>query len=306
MTNPDDLAYLFTVDKIVGSNDLVCKYIFKNDAIAEAVLYKYPSFKERTVICCSTQSGCPVGCSFCGTGKNFLRNLTTDEIIFQIEYLLNETKINPNEIDKLQIMFMSMGEPMLNLDNLLTSIEALFAKYPKAKYLVSSSAPEISLVQYQKIIDFSEQFSGVGLQFSVHESTDENRKKLIPTKTKKLDEISKIGKLFFEQTLRKPFINYCVHNGNSTTEDAERLCGLFDPSIFEVTLSVISSANETVKASIDRQLDLIAGFNSKLIKLGFSTRVFNPAGQDDIGGGCGQLWQTQKFFNALNEKKGGE
>jgi hypothetical protein len=51
---------------IYSTNENVSKYIFtKDDAIAESVLYKYPTYKERTVICCSTQSGCPVGCRFC-------------------------------------------------------------------------------------------------------------------------------------------------------------------------------------------------------------------------------------------------
>ena len=54
--------------------------------------------------------------------------------------------------------------------------------------------------------------------------------------------------------------------------------------------------DETVKNSIDRQIRLIRDFNRRLCELGFSTRVFNPAGQDDIGGGCGQLWYFQDWL----------
>ena len=74
-------------EKKLSSDENVCKYIFqKEDAIAEAVLYKYGSYEDRTVLCVSVQSGCPVGCSFCGTGSTFVRNLTSQEIVEQ-DYL---------------------------------------------------------------------------------------------------------------------------------------------------------------------------------------------------------------------------
>lgn len=73
--------------KIFESSDTnVKKFVFEWGAsgvtkkgIAEAVLYRYNSYAERTVICCSVQSGCPVGCTFCGTGKFFIRNLEAHE-----------------------------------------------------------------------------------------------------------------------------------------------------------------------------------------------------------------------------------
>lgn len=95
---------------------------------------------------------------------------------------------------------------------------------------------------------------------------------------------------------RKPFYNYCVHEGNNTVEDAERLCELFDPRVWETTLSVICEKDESVKNSIDRQLSIIGDFSKELLNRGVSLRVFNPAGQDDIGGGCGQLWYFQEWL----------
>ena len=69
----------------------VSKYVFvKDDACYEAVLYKYPTYEERTVLCVSTQCGCPVGCTFCATGKRFVRNLTSDEIIEQVQYIMTD------------------------------------------------------------------------------------------------------------------------------------------------------------------------------------------------------------------------
>lgn len=67
------------VKRIDDEKENVAKLVFtKPDAVVEAVLYRYPTYDERTVICCSTQSGCPVGCRFCGTGDYFVRNLTAD------------------------------------------------------------------------------------------------------------------------------------------------------------------------------------------------------------------------------------
>ena len=64
----------------------------------------------------------------------------------------------------------------------------------------------------------------------------------------------------------------------------------------ETTLSVICEKDESVKSSVERQLELIQTFNQYMLQEGFSTRVFNPAGQDDIGGGCGQLWCFQEWL----------
>lgn len=111
-----------------SSEGNVWKYVFtKADMVAEAVLYRYEDFYKRTVICCSTMSGCPVGCKFCGTGNKFVRNLTSAEIIEQIQAILRDQHIE--DVDKIgkrfQIMFMSMGEPLLNWDQVESAV-----KYP--------------------------------------------------------------------------------------------------------------------------------------------------------------------------------
>lgn len=265
-------------------------------AVAEAVLYRYGSYAERTVICCSVQSGCPVGCAFCGTGRFFARNLYAHEIVEQVYSVLSTIDCQTSDIKKFQIMFMSMGEPFLNYLHLKLAIEMLHEKYPNAQLLVSTSAPAGIEEYISDFISLSKKIDKVGLQFSVHESTDENRHKLIPTKTCTLRQISTIGNLWAAMVGRKPFYNYCVHEGNNTVEDAERLCELFDPRVWETTLSVICEKDESVKNSIDRQLSIIGDFSKELLNRGVSLRVFNPAGQDDIGGGCGQLWYFQEWL----------
>lgn len=288
------------VKRIDGGEGNVWKYVFtKEDAVAEAVLYRYASFKERTVICCSTQSGCPVGCRFCGAGDKFIRSLSTQEIIDQVGYLLENQDINSWEIEKFQIMFMSMGEPLINFAEVSEAIETLYALYPNAKLLLSTSGPDIDYFYVQRL---SVKVPTVGLQFSVHESTDEARDKLIPFKHKlSLKQIAYEGEEWFKATGRKPFFNYCAHAGNTSNEDVHRLGRLFDSNIWECTISVICERDEGVAAANKRQRELASTFMQKMVAKGYSTRMFDPAGQDDIGGGCGQLWYVQDWMKKHGE-----
>lgn len=282
--------------KVIQSTDEnVKKYVFeKADAVAEAVLYKYPTYAERTVICCSTQSGCPVGCRFCGAGDNFVRSLTAEEIVSQPQRLLQDTGVDVAKIQKLQIMFMSMGEPLLNLMNLVPALRLLHCSYPAAMLLVSTSGPDVN---YRPFLEASIEIPTVGLQFSVHESTDIMRNLLIPFKAKlTLAEIAEEGELWARATSRAPFFNYCVHASNNTADDADRLLALFKPEVWRATISVICERDEHVAAANVRQRELAENFRSLLMTRGFNTRVFNPAGQDDIGGGCGQLWYVQDWM----------
>lgn len=283
------------IKKINSAENNVAKYVFtKNNAVAEAVLYRYPDFQTRTVICCSSQSGCPVGCRFCGAGDYFIRNLTGDEIVEQVNYCIVETETDPNTIGRLQIMFMSMGEPLLNKQGISDAIRQLYLLYPKAALLISTSAPDID---YKWLKDLSVEIPTIGLQFSIHESTDERRDQLIPFKKKlNLKNIAIQGYEWYYTTGRNPFFNYCAGPDNSSVEDADRLFELFDPRIFCATVSVICERNDGLPARSEYQRNLATSFGEKLVEKGYNTRIFDPAGQDDIGGGCGQLWFVQKWM----------
>ena len=190
--------------KVIDSTDEnVRKYVFeKGDAVAEAVLYKYPTYKERTVICCSTQSGCPVGCRFCGAGDHFVRSLTAEEISAQVDRCVSDTGTDPDRMGRLQIMFMSMGEPLLNLKALVPALRDLHAKYPGAALLISTSGPD---VDYGPMVKISQEIPTIGLQFSLHESTDEARDLLIPFKKKlNLAQIADQGEAWINATMEGP------------------------------------------------------------------------------------------------------
>lgn len=287
-----------------SSEGNVFKYVFtERDYVAESVLYKYDDFYKRTVICCSTQSGCPVGCKFCGTGNRFIRNLTTDEIVNQIKTVLIDKNIEDvnSKGERLQIMFMSMGEPMLNFDNVRNAIEILHVLYPNAELLLSSIAPN-EPKSFNSLLDLSNCIDKIGLQFSIHKSTNEQRNKLIPYENKyTLEQIRDYGIIWWKETGRHPYLNYCIDGTNNTDEDFERLYSLFSPIVFNFTFSVVCSANETMKNAGYKNIDKIEEFRNKFTNVGYNTRTFNPDGQDDIGGGCGQLWYVQQWMKEYME-----
>lgn len=290
-----------SIDVVQSADTDVAKYVFKKDtAVAESVLYKYGTYEQRTVICCSTQSGCPVGCRFCGAGDYFVRSLTTDEIVAQSVHLIESNNIDPKNVERMQIMFMSMGEPMLNWNHLEPAIVELHRLYPKAALLLSTSGPD---VDYEPMLVLASLIPTLGLQFSVHESTDEARDALIPFKKKlDLEGIARIGEQFFWRTTRQPFFNYCVHENNNADVNVDQLNAYFNPMIWQSTISVICERDESVAAANDRQRYLATEFMVKMMKRGYSTRTFDPAGQDDIGGGCGQLWFVQDWMRQNPDK----
>ncbi len=283
-----------------GNEGNVWKYVFtKKDMVAEAVLYKYEDFYKRTVICCSVMSGCPVGCKFCGTGSKFICNLTSEEIMEQIDIVLKDkgliSDIN-EKCEKLQFMFMSMGEPMLNWDNVEEAIIKLNEKYNNAQLLLSTIGCDNDAI-FSRIINISKKIDKVGLQFSIHKSNDLERDRLIPFKKKmNLRKIRDAGTIWWKETNRHPFLNYCVDGTNDKDKNFEELTNLFSPCIFNMTFSVVCSSDENMKEAAFRNLEEIKKFQNRFLELGYNVRTFDPAGQDDIGGGCGQLWYVQNWL----------
>lgn len=288
-----------SIKRIDDDAENVCKFVYTNaSAVVESVLYRYPTYLERTVICCSTQSGCPVGCRFCGAGDYFVRSLSAEEIVeqavFSVQVAESSEGIKAADMGRLQIMFMSMGEPLLNMKGLVPALRELYRLYPNAALLISTSAPAVN---YDEVIAISREIPTIGLQFSVHESTDAARDALVPFKKKlTLDQIALEGRRWFESTGRHPFFNYCAHDGNSYQEDADRIAALYDPLIWCATVSVICERDEGMPKTNEHQRGLASDFASKMVAKGYDTRMFDPAGQDTIGGGCGQLWFVQEWM----------
>lgn len=298
---------LFTKCQVfAGKENNVWKYVFESDnAVVEAVLYRYEDFYKRTVICCSVMSGCPVGCTFCGTGKQYIRPLSHGEIVEQIQRILKDKDIQDINYrgERFQIMFMSMGEPMLNWDSVKRAINELNTLYPRAELLISTIGVN-NIGVFHNIIETSQDIDKIGLQFSIHASNDDKRNTIIPFANKMdLRQIRDYGMMWAERTKRFVYLNYCITQDNTTPSDIARLKDLFSPIYFKFTFSVIcdSTQDDNNKNSF-RDLNYIQNVADSFIGDGYNVRVFNPAGQDDIGGGCGQLWYVQQW---MKERKCG-
>lgn len=294
---------MLKVKRFDSSEGNVFKYVFTDEkTVLEAVLYRYNDFYERTVICCSTMSGCPVGCTFCGTGKKFVRLISCKEIVFQINHILKDMNIEDVDVKgkRFQIMFMSMGEPFLNYKNVKDAIIELHKLYPNADLLVSTIAPKTDS-EFADFITLSKEIPNIGLQFSIHKSNVIERDKLIPYKNKySLNQIRDYGLLWWKATGRHPYLNYCIDGSNNSGKDFARLQSLFSPIVFNFTFSVICSSDEAMKDAGFKNIEDIRDFEKRFIESGYNTRIFDPAGQDDIGGGCGQLWYVQKWMKDHN------
>lgn len=289
-----------------SSEGNVFKYVFTDeDTVLEAVLYRYENFYNRTVICCSTMSGCPVGCTFCGTGKKFIRNIKSEEIVDQILYILEDMDIEDidSEADRFQIMFMSMGEPFLNYWEVKSAIIELHNRFHHAELLISTIAPNKD-EEFADFIKLSKQISKIGLQFSIHKAFDVERDDLIPYKNKyNLRQIRDYGIFWWKETGRNPYLNYCIDGTNNGHYSSSELMNLFTPMVFNFTFSVVCSSDESMKQAGFKNLDDIRKFEKTFLEHGYNTRIFNPAGQDDIGGGCGQLWYVQKWIKEHEKRR---
>lgn len=197
-------------------------------------------------------------------------------------------------------MFMSMGEPFLNYTSVATAIEVLHEKYPNAELLISTIAPSRD-TEFSKFLNLSRSIDKIGLQFSIHRSTDELRNELIPYRLKyTLAQIRDYGILWWKETGRHPYLNYCIDGTNNTETDIKNLQMMFSPMVFNFTFSVVCSKDETMKDAGFKNLDVIRDFETRFLDAGYNTRIFDPAGQDDIGGGCGQLWYVQQWIKEHN------
>jgi len=282
-------------------NGIVSKLIFEDgDTIAETVAYK---FEDRGVVCFSVQSGCRVGCSFCGTGKRFIRNLLGIEMHVQVQEALKVI----GERKKIQLMSMSMGEPMDNWMELKRYYMYMMKPtYPDFHFYVSTVGLDNSEA-LTDFLDFGKRDPNFGLQFSLHHHKDEKRKILLGNYPKllDLDILRKYGILWTAYTGKPCYWNYIISKENNNHN-----------AIYEVvkgmhlTCSVQCNINELSQADIEPVQEFATKIRSKINTIsdwsgscGTEVSVFNPAGQDTIGGGCGQLLFVQERMKDLGIEK---
>src|SRR3989475_12047754 len=240
----------------------------------EAVRMRYRD--GRRSVCLSSQSGCPLTCTFCATGQmRFARNLTASEILDQA---LHFRRIEP--ID--HAVFMGMGEPMLNLESVLEAARAL----PDVG--ITWRRTTISTVGWlpglRRFVDEVEE--PIRLAFSLHAPTDELRSELMPVNNRyPLDEVIAECTRYFSLRRRKVFVEYVMLRGvNDRVEQARALADLLDPKVFKVNLIPYNPTGmydgSTSKA--------IAAFKAARDRAPLPATVRVTRGRD-IQAACGQL-----------------
>ena len=240
----------------------------------EAVLMRYRD--GRRSICLSSQSGCPLTCTFCATGQMaFGRNLTSSEILDQA---LHFRRVEPVD----HAVFMGMGEPMLNLDEVVEAARSL----PDVG--ITHRRTTISTVGWlpglSRFVDEADE--PIRLALSLHAPTDELRSELMPVNERYplaavLDECVR----YFALRRRKVFVEYVMLGGvNDRVEQARTLAELLDPKVFKVNLIPYNPTGiydgSTRKA--------IAAFKSVLDGARLPATVRLTRGRD-IAAACGQL-----------------
>lgn len=190
------------ITKQVSEDKMTSKYLFSiNDKyLLESVLITH---NNRKTLCVSSQVGCPLKCDFCATGTmRFEKNLTASEIIQQFYHIQKELNKNGDKITNL--VYMGMGEPFLNYDNVIKSINLLNSKYgqniSKRNFTISTSG----LVNEIRKIAINEK--QIHLAISLHSVKQEIRNKLMP-----------INKRYDLTELRKALFDYQKQTGNRIT-----------------------------------------------------------------------------------------
>lgn len=277
------------------SKDGTKKYLLSmpDGNIVECVLMNY---KYGNTICISTQVGCRMNCAFCATGiDGLVRNLTPGEMLCEV--LAINKHIGGTKADRkiTNIVLMGCGEPLDNYDNVVK-----FIKLISAKEGLNLSQRNISLSTCglaDKIKKLADEDLGITLTISLHASTDEDRKKIMPVaKAYSLKELFFAIKYYFEKTKRRVVFEYIELDINTNTDDAERLKELCKGISYHFNLIPINTTPRSVAecpALKPPTKQKQAQFWEDLKKNGISATTRRTLGSD-IAGACGQLRRSSK------------
>jgi 23S rRNA (adenine2503-C2)-methyltransferase len=269
------------LDERVRSEDGTEKFLFRlhDSRLIETVLI--PSGERRT-LCVSTQVGCKYGCLFCASGAGgFERNLLASEILGQVLFLRDRL-----EVRLTNFVFMGMGEPLDNLDNVVRSIRIMNS--PQGMGLAARRIT-VSTVGIIPAIDTLARLGlQIGLSLSLHATTDELRSRLVPANRRyPLAEVIKAGVRYARAVGRVVTIEYVLISGlNDSLADARRLAKIAGRLRAKVNLIPYSPGcgPEFAPSSAKQQEDFIEALDN----LGIAATVRQSKGAD-IQAACGQL-----------------
>ncbi|WMY97442.1 MAG: 23S rRNA (adenine(2503)-C(2))-methyltransferase RlmN [Arsenophonus sp.] len=279
------------------SNDGTIKFVLRmeDNNTVETV---YIPEKKRATLCISTQIGCNVGCKFCATAQQgFNRNLKVSEIIGQI-WIINRI-IHFMKIKKIRyvtnIVFMGMGEPLLNIKNVVESIKIMIDdfgfNFSKKKITLSTSGIVPIIEKLYEMID-------IPLALSLHASNDLLRNKIMPiNKIYNIQNILNSVNVFLKKSHinKKITIEYVMLKDiNDTSENAKELANCLKRVPSKINLIPWNFFPGSMYKSSSKEN--IINFSNILKKYGFITLIRKNRG-NDINAACGQLvWNIKKIF----------
>lgn len=272
---------LETVEIQESKLDGTKKFLFglSDGNVVESVWMQY---KHGNSVCISSQVGCRMGCRFCASTLDGLeRNLRPSEMldqIYSIQRLTGERVSN--------VVVMGTGEPMDNYDNLLKFIHILTDEnglnISQRNVTVSTCGivPKMKQLAKEKL--------QITLALSLHATTDEKRRRLMPIANKySIAELMSACKYYFSQTGRRITFEYSLVGGvNDTDEDAAELAALAGPLCCHVNLIPVNPIKE--RNFVQSEGSAIQAFKNKLEKNGINVTIRRERGSD-IDGACGQL-----------------
>ena len=262
------------------------KYVYelKDNKYIETVFIKR---RDGGTVCVSTQVGCPVGCIFCESGRNgFVRNLTPSEIVQQV--ILLRRKVN-------RIVFMGMGEPLFNYDNLIKAIHILRDRsglnFPTDGITISTVGPVDQLKKLR------EEHLKIQLTISLHAATQSARNRIIPhMRIYAIEDVVKQALSYSERHNRKVVFAYLLLPGiNDRSSDVRQLAKWFrGKNVMINVLQYNPTSNSKIRTPQKREM---VAFKHQLEQVGLEVTMRVSHGRE-IKAACGQLANT---FNQSNK-----
>ena len=269
------------LERQISKIDDTNKFLFEleDGHVVESVLMKY---KHGNSVCISSQVGCRMGCKFCASTIGGLeRNLLPSEMlgeIYQIQKISGERVAN--------IVVMGTGEPLDNYENFVKFVRLLSDE--KGLHISQRNITISTCGIVPNMKRLAEEGLQITLALSLHGSTQEKRKVLMPVANKyELDEVLKACDYYFEKTGRRITFEYSLVQGvNDRDEDAKELIGILQSRNCHINLIPVNPIKERDFKKPSRKS--AENFKNKLEKSGINVTIRREMGSD-IDGACGQL-----------------
>ena len=248
---------------------------------------------DRATICISSQVGCAVDCQFCLTALlGVKRNLTAGEIVGQVCAVLNDQQVSPPQ-DRINLVFMGMGEPFLNYENFMKAARLLVREVGVAEPRMTVSTAGI----VPRIQDFGKEEIRPRIAISLNASNDEMRSELMPLNRKwNLEKLLAAAREFPLRKRERITFEYVLLNGkNDGDEHAKEVVGLLRGIRARVNLIALNPG-PGIPFSTPTD-DRVAAFRRILIEAEIPAFVRRPRGRD-IFAACGQLKRTVEIATA--------